>query len=404
MLESNGKSIEKHNMRLGQGIVEFLKVTGIDFMDLYKGEREQTPEDIAQIHAFNMFKTAEGTESSGDVRSTSSNFSESEYPFISHFFSTFYGLSERWVAEKFLAYQLSKHPEARKASKEIQKMHSGFRHFFESLPDEIRFTIFGNIDQRMADSELQKFPLEDQERITQYMNENKNCNWRIIYDMLSFWHIDSTSKFNEAMACSYTEQPRRIERNEHSTKLVKDLVHTIVKDGKIDPLEKEIARVFLGQRFDGFDELTGDCIDRVLEDITRKDMLFYFALSGMLDGVSLPSLDVGHEIREVLDKTEKAKALLGYFGDRGINSEELALVSYAMRMVGIRGKSNLGLVLEGYAYNREDMNSLQLYDVPVLDMYIKNSESIKNCGIKDLEILAKLNPRLEKPTYDGIIF
>jgi len=376
---------------LGQNTIEFLEVTGHDAMALPKDE--DGTQDILNMIANMLFRTAESTPSPKNVSATSSNFSKPEYQFIVDLFRDFFGLSEHWVSDRYFAYQLMKHPRARRSSKERQDMNSGFKHFWQELGPGIEATIFYSLDQRLADKKVGKLSEEEQEKIILFANENKNYNWKILQYMGDFWLIDSAAKYEEALN-SEAKPYRKIKRNEHSMKFVKNLVHEILRDGKIDPIEKEMAGIFLKERFEGFETLDQSCIDKMYVDISRKDLLFYLALNSRLDGVNVPSKEMSEEVREVREKTNNARKLLSYFGNSEIDSERLALIVQAMSFIGIRGKTNISLMLEGSRYNREDFEKLNLYDVPLLDKYLQNHAFINNCGNPDIELLARHNPRL----------
>ena len=395
----SNKPFNKFDAELGDKLVNFLEVRHRDLMKLRKLETSQEIDDIATLMAFNFFSHAEKTVPEKGTRTISANITESEYDFIKHFFSTFFGLSCEWTENRFISYQLMKHPRAIALSDEAKRMQAGFKNFFESLAEGPQYTIFYNRDQRLADARLRKLPEKDQERIIEYVSQHKNYNSKVLSDLLGLWHIHNPLMFAESLGCKSTAQPRMIVDNEHSSNIKKDLVHVISKGG-IDPLEEYLSEVCLRSRFEGCDDAGTKYIPETYETVKKEDMLFYLALNGGLDWISSAGIaGLQSEMNAISEKTKKAIALLKYFGSEKINAEDLAIASYGMRMIGIRGESNLGLALGEKFKNCRGFENIGGYDVEPLANYKINAESILTCRVPDLEKLAKANPKLTMSSF-----
>ena len=174
------------------------------------------------------------------------------------------------------------------------------------------------------------------------------------------------------------------------------MVHQVLNDGKIDEIEKDIMKHLLFKRFEGFEEVDQNCIDRMAHDISVKDILFNLALNNRLNGVNVPKT-VGGELEEEIyrlpEKADRAKALLSPFDGQRIDSESLHLIVYALHnMVGIRGLSNCGIVLSDYGVDEEQLKRIGLHDMPAVAMLSEELDYLGKCEYPEIRALVRANP------------
>lgn len=350
--------------------------------------------DLCSIHILNLLRIAEKTEPDETTISTPYNFSQKEYKFIVNLFDKFFNLQEDWVLGRIIGYYTMRYPEERFSSPKLQKLYAGFMDYWYGLSDISKIIILNSFDAELAYKAIEKIEEKKQERIIQYIEDNKFQNWKIINTFARSWFITFTEQYSEALKQKPALYTPKLKRNQHSTMFVKAVAHELMKDQKIDSFEKEAASLWLQKRFESFETLTDSCIEEMVKtDISRKDTLFYLALTGKLDNTEVP-LGVLDEVADVKDKTEKAKTIMKQFEGSKIDFEELNLIAYALSIIGIRGKANIELTLSGYNFDKEDFERLRLHNVKILNDYIKNPSSLKKCGISELEYIANRNPHI----------
>ena len=352
---------------------------------------------VAAIHAINLLKIAETTMPESGVHATPTGISEVEYKFLVNLFDDFMGLPKEWFDGRWVAYSLMKSPEIRMGSEGMQRLYSGFRDFFQDLNKRTKFLILNSFDQEKAYSVLRRATKNDAtlEKALNYIQNNRGQNWSILHTVDDCWGIVFPEQYYEALRAKPQIYLPKIQKTEAAVKLVKGNVHQVLKDGKIDEIEKEIVRDLLLKRFEGFEEINEHCIDQMYSDISVKDILFNLALNGRLDHVDVPPTisELEAEIIKISDKAKKAKNLLRSFEGKVIDRESLPLAVYALQyIIGIRGPSNCELVLADYGVSHDALENLKLHDMPAIKKLAEDPEYLANCEFPEIKALALANP------------
>jgi len=388
---------QKAGDSLGNDISHLLHVARkSDDSRIVPGDQEGGEKTIAAVHAINLLNIAESTRpEDSDTLVTPYGLSEKEYAFLDNLFIKFMGCPENWLLGRAIGYLALKYPDERKTSPGLQKYYSGFMDFFSGLSGISKIIILNEIDPELAVKTVEEHSSNPdfQEKAYTFLDKNKGMNWRLINNIAPFWMIATPEQYADAVKCTSEIYEPRIRRTEPAMKMIKGIVHEIVKDGKIDDVEKDVARAFLSKRFEGFDTLDKQCIDKMLVDISRKDVLFYMAMYNMLYGITPPSPAVKNEIIEVGQKANDIKELLNHFSGRGIDKENLHLVCYALQNIaGIRGPTNTSLVLADCGVSYEQLQVIGLHDVPEMQNLATDPLNyFQNCKIPGIKELVGMN-------------
>ena len=353
---------------------------------------------VAAIHLINLLKIAETTmPESREMKVTPTGISEVEYDFIVRLFGDFMNLSKEWVDGRLIAYSLMKVPEIRSKSEGMQKLYAGLRDFLSGLSNGTKMIILYSLNPQHVCSTLEKKIKDDRtlEAAYNYINKNKDQEWSILQNIDDCWYIAFPEQYAEARLVKPSVYLPKIKKTEPAIKMVKGYVHQVLKDGKIDDIEKEIMREFLLKRFEGFEKVDQHCVDKMYHDISVKDVLFNLALNGRLNGITVPPT-INHLSEEIVykipQKVERARKLLSAFEGKKIDNEIIHLAVYALQnIVGIRGLTNCELVLSDYDVSREQLEKIGLHDMPAIKK-LSSPNYLKECEFDELKELAIANP------------
>lgn len=368
-------------------------------MRLFEPDDKGDEKTVAAIHTINLLNIAETTmPDSKDTYVTPTGISEVEYKFLVRLFKEFMDLPKEWIDGRLFAYSLMKAPEIRKESEGMQKLYAGFRDFFGNLSIGTKILIMNSLDPQQAYSKLEKMTKDERvlESVYKYVQKNKGQKWSILQTVDDCWGMVFNDQYSEALSAKPQVYLPKIQRTEPAVKLVKGMVHQVLEDGRIDDVEKEIVRNLLLKRFDGFEDVSQNCIDNMYHEISVKDMLFNFALSGKLDGVNVPqtiSKLTNEIIFKIPQKVERAKSLLREFEGRKIDSELLHLAVYTLQnIIGIRGLSNCELMLSDYNVSRKELEKIGLHDMPAIKKLHEDPDYPIKCEFPEIQALARENP------------
>lgn len=353
---------------------------------------------VSAIHAMNLLNIAERTmPESGDVYATPTGISQVEYDFLVGLFNKFGGLSKDWFDGRLQAYSLLKNPKIRKESQGMQKLYAGFRDFFGDLTLPTKLVILNSWGQSEACKAIEEKIKDEKalEKIYNHMTENRDQDWSVLKTVDDCWYILFKEQYEEMNGVKSQVYLPKIKKTESAVKLVKGMVHQVLKDGRIDDIEKEIVKNILLKRFEGFDTVDQHCIDKMSDDISVKDILFNLALTGRLDGVNVPKMggELEGEIYKIPAKVERVKALLGQLGSEKVDNERLHLMVYALQnMIGIRGLSNCGLILSDYGVESQQLQDLGLHDMPAVRQLSEDMDYLRKCEYPEIRALVQANP------------
>ncbi len=397
-------------------------------------------ETIASFHFINLLKIAEKTKPENPlVEVTPWNYSKVEDDFLKYLFSGFLGMDEKWFLGRAIGYALMHFSEERENSPHLQRFYRGYADFFESLSTASKMLMLSENTVELDKLIQGLFPDgDDQVRAYEYVARNKGQNWGIIHHAGPFWYVLLDEQFLEVRnhcpslhgvvarsasgeQCKPETYEPKIKRTDSAVKTLKGIVHEMTKtkfmdefdpespaEIVIDKTEKDITGKLMKKRFEGFGELTVPCIDEMLDDVSRKDILFYLALTNRIGGVNVPpafeyksintgavkTINLANEIYEVQDKVDRTAKLLKVFEGKPVDSESLHLISYALHyIIGIRGLENCSLILQEYGVEKEQLEKMGLHDVPAMAPLSRNIDySFKNSKVPGIKELVSANP------------
>ena len=382
-------------------------------------------ETMLKFHVSRMLDICEASNPDDiDVSATPSGLSVVEYKFMDDFFNNL-GMKQDWLFQKAARFISLKYPEERQKSPHLQELYSGFGYFLESLSPEARMLMLAPSQQEaFIDSVYDN----DDAKIAAYdaVENMRDHNWAIINNLGPLWLVNFPEQFEEAERyCpsiwnakhgenSGAIQPkpysRKLQKTDELMKFVKAVVHemakTVVPDPEnpdleiaIDATEKESLSKLLDQRCEGFDTLDERCVDRMLVDITRKDLLAHLAITGRLAGVSVPKkfeyegrlINLGKEIYDVGEKADSMQKMLKVFEGKPMDRESMNLVLYAAHNIfGIRG-SNCELLLEPCEIDEGMIKKAGLHDMPEMHKMNEELDYFRKSNVPGIKELVRLN-------------
>lgn len=396
---------------------------------------------ITNAHAWKLLSIAEESKPEEGVETTPWNYSVVEHGFLTELFTDFLGMPENWFLGRALGYAFMHFDKERNNSPHLQKLYSGFGNFFESLDLKTRALAL-SYSPSEQDKFIQKHfqKEEDQLEVLDHISKNKDQNWSCLYDDIAplfgiLWEdqLVEAQRYCPSLQGITVGEPKdtgfspkqltnKIKKTKSSILMLKGIVHKLAKTEfvdetdpekpkrvVIDNFEKETLGKLIAHNFEGFNELIPPCIDDMFEDISRKDILFYFALTGRFEGANIPytieynsrhtgitkKIILQEEVAEVIDKVKRTKKLLSAFEQKPIDKESLGLISYALNyIIGIRGLTNCSLMLQEYNFNEDELEEIGLHDVPELKPVTENiNYSFRRCTIPGIQEIVVANPQ-----------